>query len=32
MAFTVLLCPEYSAEAELALSVMKLSTECVYRS
>lgn len=29
MALTVLLWPEYRAEAELALSVMKLSIECV---
>jgi hypothetical protein len=28
MALTVLLWPEYRAEAELALSVMKLSMEC----
>lgn len=30
MALTVLLCPVYKAEAELALSVMKLSIEWVY--
>ena len=32
MALTVLLWPEYRAEAELALSVMKLSMEWVCRS